>query len=330
MTVDMARQEYKKLMAESKLEPAVFKTLVKAKLNGKGEDATPEDYLEAAKQVVAEIQTDPAEQKSDPLPATTFQKETAQILRMKPSRFVCINVQVKSPNHRRELERNKTDNMDMGVESVTIKVTTEHTIVNPKEHAEAKKIVSDVSYKLRKLGMRVQDGVVAVPLESEEAWDETRLDCKKQAANFNRTSTHHKVIVNAIKLQAMVGEEELMARKLAYEIQQIMNEMKDALNSMDPDKIRAVALEAKYRAMNLAPGLQRGALEAAVVEARQNASKIADETKDKTASIEAVKRALDTSAIDSARMMFLDFAVPEEVSESSAVAAGRFSNLELT
>lgn len=182
MTIDMARQEYIALMKASGLSSVAFKNAVKAKLNGKGDNATPEDYLVAAKAVIAELTDpvgpmEPAEpvEVSDPLPSTTFRKETAQILKMKPSRFVCINIQVKSPNHRRELERNKTDNMDMGVESVTIKVTTEHTIVNPKEHAEAKKIVGDISYKLRKLGMRVQDGVVAVPLDSENEWDSVRL-----------------------------------------------------------------------------------------------------------------------------------------------------------
>jgi len=330
MTLDNARQEYVELMNASGLTPGAFKAAVVAKLNGKGSDATPEDYLEAAKLVLADLQptTETALPTTDPLPDTTYRKETAQILKLKPSRFVCINVQIKSPNHRRELERNKTAGMDLGVESVTIKVTTEHTIVNPKEHAEAKKVVGEVSYKLRKLGMRVQDGVVAVPLDCESEWDETRLACKQQAFAFNRTSVHHKVIVNAIKLQAMVGEEELMARKLAYEIQQIMNELKDALASLDPDKIRAVALEAKYRAMNLAPGLQRGALEAVVSEARKNANKIADETKNKSVNIEAVKRGIETSAVDSARMMFLDFAVPEEVSNPT-VETSRFSNLEL-
>lgn len=348
MTIDRARDEYKQLLTESKLDPAIFKTAVISQLGVKKEDATPEDFLTAAKKVVAELKSDNGKSKStpvepitestteattaaisDPLPATSFRNESEQILKMKPSRFVCINIQVKSPNHRRELERNKTDSTELGVEAVTIKVTTEHTIVNPKEHAEAKKIVGDVSYKLRKLGMRVQDGVVAIPLEVEEEWDETRLECKKQAAIFNKSSVHHKVIVNAIKLQAMVGEEELMARKLAYEIQQIMNEMKDALSSLDPDRIREVAQEAKYRAMNLAPGIQRAALEATVAEARRAASKIAEETKNKSVDIETVKKSLDTAAIDSARMMFLDFAVPSEVAEVSAIETGRFNNLDV-
>jgi hypothetical protein len=331
MSTQALRDEYKELMNNSSLSPKEFNRRVKDKLAGKNGETTAADYVEAAKSTLADLSSSNGETKPtvDPLPGTTFRNQSSSILRMEPSRFAAINLKVHSPNHRREIDRQKREREDFGVETVTIKVVSEHTIVNPKEHEEAKKLIGSLSSKLRKYGTRIQDGVIAIPLKLETDWDEERTEAKREAARFNKQSTHHKVVVNAIKLQAMVGEEELMAKKLAYEVQQIMRDMKASLDSMDVDKIREAATEAKYKALSLAPGMQRGALEAAVREARSAARKIVKETKEVAGDIERVKRQLETSAVESARLMFLDFDVPDEIAGTVDVQSNQLDNLDL-
>ena len=329
MDTQVLRDEYKALMTKANLSSNEFTSLVKVKLNGKNGEASPTDYVEAAKAVLKDLSSETVEL-VDPMPSVSYRNENESVLRLEPSRFAAINIKIHSPNHRREIDREKQEREDFGVETVTVRVVSEHTIVNPKEHNEAKKLIGSLSNKLRKYGTRIQDGVLAIPLNLEKEWDEERATAKSDAAEFNRSSTHHKITVNAIKLQAMVGEEELMAKKLCYEVQQIMSDMKASLNSLDVDKIREAATEARYKAMSLAPGRQRGALEEAVKEARRAARQILKlDIADKAEDIEAVKTELETSAIESARLMFLDFAVPDEISNTVSVESNQLDNLEL-
>jgi hypothetical protein len=261
-------------------------------------------------------------------PAPEIDLKDKSLLELKPSRFVAINIKVKSPNFQKELKREKKESKEHGEGAVVVRKETEHYIIDEEEEDKAKSIKSACSTMLRGLGEIIQDGVRAIPLENEVEWDERRAKAKAMAREFNKTSRFYKVIVNAIKLAAMVGEEEMMARKIAYEIQCALNDAKEAMDSYDAERIRTAATEMKAKAKTLQPGIQQGSLLAAEAAARDYANKVAAELRDKGELVQSVKNRLDSSAVDSARMMFLDLAVPEEVEDVAGINAGRFASLD--
>jgi len=248
-------------------------------------------------------------------------------LKLKPSRFVIVRTNIYSPNFRHTLSRSKRNNVEYGTEAITVRTVSEHTIINPEEHERATKLRGSVGAALRKFGTRIVDGLYSIPLDIEGEWDAVRTEQKKAVAEFNAESVHHKVGIDAVKLQAMTGEEELMARKVTYEIQRLFDEMKQALGTYDPETIRAAANELKYKSASLEAGIAKASLDAAVANAREVANTVAKAVKDKGELIDSVKRKISTSAVDSARMMFLKLKVPEEIGDAKA-GASRFVGLK--
>lgn len=271
---------------------------------------------------IVEPAVEPVQETADPMPELDL-----STLKLKPCRFVVVRTKIYSPNVRKEISRTKsTEGEKYGVEATTVRLISEHTIINPVEYEEASKIRGNIGSSLRKFGTRVVDGLYTIPLDVEDEWDECRRELKAGAAEFNKKSTHHKLVVDAVKLQAMTGEEELMARKVTYEVQRLFDEMKVALDAYDVDAIRSAAVELKYKAQTLQEGNTRSLMDAAVANAREVASQIAKEVKDKGDLVAVVKKQLRTSAIDSARMMFLKMAVPEEIGDAK-IGAARFVGL---
>lgn len=261
----------------------------------------------------------------------TDTKDALKVLRLEPSRLAVVHIETHGPRRKRQIAR--TEEKDAGemygVEAITITTTNERLIINPEEHEKALELQCDLGNSLRKMGTRISDGIIAFSLKKEEDFDKARQEARQKANEFNRTSTHYKVIVDAVKLQAVESDEELVARKLTYEIQRLLGEMKEALNACDVDRIRQVATEAKYKANSLQSGTEQGILLAAIEEARKAASTIGKELKEKGEVVEAIKNALNTSAVESARMMFLEYAVPEEVEmhAEATVDTNRFAEL---
>lgn len=357
MQIEQLRSEYVKLRDQSGLAYEVFRRRVVRQIAATGLEGPPwvEDFITAAREVLLQArgpqpQPQPSpdsdqqpeqSQSVDPMPELNLRNQSRAVLKLEPSRFAVINIETQGPRMRRQLDRS-TRTLENGsrparysdVESVTVRTTSETTIINPLEHEAAKKLGGQIGYMLRRMGTRIVDGVIAFPIRTEEAFDSEHDKARDMARAFNSSSTHWKVLVNAFKLDASSpADEEIMARKVAYEVQQLMAEMKSALDSLDVDRIREVATEAKAKALAIAPGVQQGALYAAVESARKAATKASRDLKDKGKQIELIRRELDTSAIESARFMFLELAVPEEVDasqpgvQSSGIDGARFSGL---
>lgn len=252
-------------------------------------------------------------------------EEGFPLLQIQPSRFVFLTTKVTSPNHRVRLDRSEKRSEATGSSAVKrVKTLTEHTIYNPEEQERCEKLRSSLSGSLTKLCTTIGGGLYSLPLDAEEEFDRARLEVVKLAREFNQESTHYKLTVTPVKLMPVaVGEEEVLARKVAYEVQLCMREMREALDAMDVDAIRAAALSAKYKAKSLAVGQDRAILEGAVQAARQAAVQIAKEVREKGDLVEKEKIRINTSAIDSARILFLKKAVPEEIGDADVGQTSR-------
>jgi len=278
------------------------------------------------------------------------------VLRLEPSRYAIISVPIEPkgwsrPRRRRVLDRQietfqadesgnsfETSPADLVAEAnggkkrgtAALKITTkaEQLIMNPTEHEEAKKLQSQLGYSLRRLGTRVTDGIIVFPLKNEEEFDAERVKCKQLAYVFNGTSTHYEIRIDAYKLEAVVSDEEMIARQVAYECQRLMSELRSAMDSLDVVRIREVASAAKYKASALAAGRAQGAMLAAVETARQAATKMAKDMAQKGADIEKIKRSIEFAPIDSARLTLLEYEIPEEVASGPGVDVSRFAELE--
>lgn len=267
-----------------------------------------------------------------------------RILRLEPSRLAVISIPMDGPRQRKEKGRTKKTEESTryrGVDALTVTTTVENTIVNPEEYARGKELQGKLGNMLRRFGVNVSDGMIAYPVKQDAAFMKTRAEAKELARSFNASSSHWKLRVRATRLQAVTSEEEDIARDAAYEIQQIMKELRVAMEPMDTARIRSAVEEAKAKAAVLSAGTEQGALYAVVEAARLAANRITREVEKKGRSISEVKRDLEyqnaLKPIDSARMMFLEFAGPTEMAGSGSGAAGpgllieasRFSELEI-
>jgi len=264
-----------------------------------------------------------------------------KLLRIQPCKYVVVNVPLYGPRKttQRKQKREKGKSVQYrGVEAVKIHTESDQLIICPEEHGRAKELQGKLGGRLRRLGTCVVDGLVAIPLTSLPEYEKAKADAKAQAMAFNTSTKFWKVIINCIELELVKRtEEEELARLAAYEIQRIMDDMKQALESMSPERIQAAATAAKAKAAALAPGIPQGTLYAAVDSSRKARSTIIREVQQRGRSIEEVRNEIDLSAVESARFAFLEFSTPREVNvmltadtalPPDAVEDSRFANLE--
>jgi hypothetical protein len=283
--------------------------------------------------------------------------EDRSVLRLEPARYAIISIPIEPkgwqrPRRRRELERQvellqvpnggtgdsfeaaaalATDGSN-GQTSTTIDaslvtIKAQKLTMKPEEEKAARKLQSQLGYSLRRLGTRISDGIIVFPLKNEGAFDDERTECKRLARIFNEKSTHYEIRVAAIKLEAVVSDEEQIARQVAYECQRLMADLRSAMFSLDVPRIRELTAAAKYKASALAAGTAQGALYAAVAAARQTATKIAKDMVEKSVTIEEIKRSINFAPVDSARFTFLEYEIPSEIAASPSIENGRFENL---
>jgi hypothetical protein len=298
--------------------------------------ARPDPIVESVS-VQGQMAPDLTQGRTEPIQTEPVQslknQDSRKVLKLSPSRFAVINIESRGPRHRRCTARSQeTEAEAYGVEAITITTTSEQTIVNPQEHEAAKKLQADIGYQLRRLGTRIVDGVIVFPLSKETEFDSTRESCKELARAFNTKSSHYKVMVNVVKLAAMVSDEESIARMAAYEINQTLKDVTLALKEMDVQKIREAAQALKYKASAISAGTEQGVILAAVNNLRDAAKRIARDVGRKGSDIESVRKELDTSAIESARFMFASMAEPVELGDTqsntqSPIDTSRFSSI---
>lgn len=293
-----------------------------------------EEVVEEVKEVVEKVEKVEAKEENDKaFEALNFKNTSNKILKMVPSMYICVGTEVISFNRRRTLSREKKTDEKLqeayNTDVIVVKTVSEQTIINPKEKEKAEDLRQKIRNKLIRLGTVINGNLLSIPLEKVEEWKKIRTEVYEEAKQFEKTATHYRILIMAYILEIAVGETELVARRLTYDIQQILEDMRKSLEDLDTKRVSQLASELKAKMVNVAESSQKEALKEAISVAREEASKIRKLVKEKTETIETVKEKVNTTSINNTRLMFLDYALPEEVDEVIVpVSSSRFSNLE--
>jgi hypothetical protein len=243
------------------------------------------------------------------------QVKPTNLMKLKPSRMVALETQVRGMRNRVTLGRSKEQvkgDRYKGMDAVQITTTSRQTIVLPEERDRAEQLRSRLRSYLEGVGTSLKGGWVAVPLDAERQFDERVKEVKQELREFNATSVVWNVFIYATKYQAM-DDGETAARKLAYELKLLTDEVKEALDNCDAATIEKVTREMKAKSLALAPGQTKMAIENAITESRAMRSLI-NKLETKGSSISEIKQRMRTDIVESTRLMLDTFEVPEEVS----------------
>jgi len=262
-----------------------------------------------------------------------------KILKIQPCKYIVVNVPLYGPRkttQRKQRREKGESSLYKGVEAVSVHTESDQLIICPEEHGRAKELQGKLGGRLRRLGTAVVDGLVAVPLTSLTEFEKIKAECKATALEFNSGTLYWKIIINVIELEMVKRTEiEEVARLTAFEIQRMLDDVKVALDSMSPERMRSAAAALKAKAASLAPGIPQGALYATVDTVRKAASTVSREVVERGRAIEEVRAEIDLSAVESARFQFLEFSIPQEAetarvncSAGMSIEDSRFVNLE--
>lgn len=188
--------------------------------------------------------------------------------------------------------------------------TTKKTTRDPDGYAAAHTLAGELRSELRKIVQATPLGWIC-RLEREEELDSYVASAKQRAKEFNADSKYHFVRVSILKAR-IATDDETAARELAYEMQRMLSEMRLALDACDVKKIREVCVRAKYL-KPVFPDREQSVIQEVVDSARAQARMIVKEVGSKGQQIDLIKGDIDTSVVDAARLMFLDFEAPDEM-----------------
>lgn len=252
-----------------------------------------------------------------------------KILQLPPSYIVVQEVKVQGDIRYMHIDEEHTSDQDTdGTEVATTKRTTETVIKNPEEHKKARYLAGQLRGSVRKLGQVLQSGVILVPVAREKELDEAILGARDEATKFNREANHHFVRVSMLK-SLITTDAEAAARDIAWKLQETMAELKTALEQCDVERIKSITDNAKTLT-RIIPAREANQLAAALSNANATRKYIQDELKKKGKQIEEVQqevRRAQLGPVESARMMFLEYASPVEMEYAGAADVERFAEM---
>jgi hypothetical protein len=325
------RDEYRRLRDGSGLDVGSFDAGCRERIKALSLPLEPQSWIDAATWLIAERKRAAEPAVPEPTSATEAAKRRLPI---KQSLLTYYSVSVEGDITRRLLDSDTTREERGAATDEKRLRTTEITVRNIEEHAAATALANQCRGELRRLGNYFSTGVLLVPVDRSEELDAAIVKIAAWCRSHNLKAKNHTVLATVVPCAVLASREDAVAARLTYDIQTLLGQMREALDSCDVERIRQLATEAKLRAAPLQPGLAQGALLAAVEGARAAASRIRAELGDKADVAQQViaetVRKLDTSAVDSARMMFLEFDSPIATAAPApdAEAAQRMAALE--
>jgi len=216
---------------------------------------------------------------------------------------------------------------DDGVDTSKRVRTSKQVVVNPQEYEAAKKLAGQMRTALRQLGNSIQQGVVLVPVAREKELDKLIEQCDLDAINFNASARHH-FVRPSIQKTVVTTDAEKTARDVAFQIQEKMDRLKEAMDKCDVKQIQNVTSQLKNWTKVLNTPKDKRTITAAIDAARTASKWIREETTKKGRLIEDVRQEINAAPVDTARIMFLEYAAPPEMEVArSSVEAGRFSDM---
>lgn len=261
-------------------------------------------------------------------PVTPEQK--GNCLSLPPAIIVTMTVQSTG-----EVDYEKLDgNIDVledgeGVRTSKEVKTTRKTVKNIDEYNEARQLANKLRGKIKNCCRILHQGTYLCPIKEVRKLDETISEVKERARAFNAKSRSHFVRISILKAQ-ITGDSEVAAKEIAYNIQILLRDMKQALEDCDVKKIKQIASEAK-KVIPIVGSKEGSLLAEAIKEARATASMIKTELGEKGKQIQQVREALVLTQVDKARMAFLEYDIPSEMLQAEkSISAARFEELETT
>lgn len=226
-----------------------------------------------------------------------------------------------------ETQHEESERSDGGV--LTEEWTTTKTVFDVEEFERAVKVRGEARYLISKLCVKTPFCLLC-PEPNEAALDEGVIAAKKLCEDFNATSAYTKVYIYTLKAK-LLGNDEENARAIASEMRLLMTEMGDAIQKMNPDKIREAIKKADEVSQMLVEE-QQEKVSVAIDMARVAARLIKKTIKEK--GIGAINVVSDYRAellaVEAAGKVFLDFEEAGEVSAKDEVPAVQVQDLDLS
>lgn len=171
------------------------------------------------------------------------------------------------------------------------------------ELASASKARSSAGNEIRKVCMQTSFGLLC-PTRFEAELDAATVRAVDIAEAHNATAKSTRVRVWLLKGRIAETDEQA-ARAIASEVRALIEAMADGISDLDAEKVREAASRARVMS-NVLGEAQQGQLKAAIEEARKAARAIVARVEKKGEEASVVLADLNTKAIETARMAFLD------------------------
>jgi hypothetical protein len=179
------------------------------------------------------------------------------------------------------------------------------------EFLVGRRLATKLRVCVRRHGVLLHSGDVLVVAKELESLVAILSEVRKRAIEFNKKALHY-FIETSMYFSPTPIDAEAVARKVAYEIQTVLDELKLAVLNEGPTQIKTAAILTVEHVANLyCDSANQKALAAAIKEARAIA---ADRKREKATAI-----LTETPAIDAAIQIFSVFAIPLELEVVQAV-----------
>jgi hypothetical protein len=241
--------------------------------------------------------------------------------KIRPGLLVALKSRVAGGIHYRRVDLDAPDD-------ATARWETTRTIDNPDEHERAVKARGLALTEIRRVCSATSFGLLC-PEAYEGDLDAAIERAASVVRSFNATAECTRVDVFALKGRVAATDEEA-ARAIGDEVAEMLRGMEAGIDRLDPEAIRLAATKARELSAMLAPE-QAERVADAIGAARKAAREIVKRVQKAGEPAAEVLRSLSRSAIEKARMAFLDLDDSGEVQGDAlpAVAVQRFGDLDL-
>ena len=328
------RNEYVSLMNASGLSPAEFLIHVQGKLTEMDLEKNPTNFTVAARAVVRKLNpvvSDGVEVTDTTEVVLEKPKTGNKILSLPPSIVVIGDVSKRGAVWYETLEEDEQIKDTTQGHRNSDKTRTVRRVI---ENIEERKALDELYTELRKSLFTVCHNTVLGPVcaVAKEPELDTVIDlARAKMRAFNGSAQHHFGRVSWIKA-TIAPDDARFAKEITLAAQEVLNELKTALASGAPKKIREIINSQRIKEIvKSVPNGPSDLMVKAVAAARAAAKTIVKEVGEMGRTMEEIRTELDTSAIDTARMAFLEFSPPEEiVAERASLERSRFEALDPT
>lgn len=238
---------------------------------------------------------------------------------IRPGLLVSLKTQVRGGVRYERLDLEKADSIQ--------KWETTKVVADADELARATKARGMAQAEIVRVCSRTSFGLLCAE-KYEPELDAAYRRALNIIEEFNATATHSKVHLWLLKGR-VAPSDEVAARAIAEEVRELISAMGDSIERMDAAAVRDAANRARQMMAVLSEGTQES-VSKAVEAARRAARDIVRRVEKKGEDADVVLAEIDRSAIDAARIAFIDMAEeqPQASEPLPAVQVQRVADLD--